>query len=60
MTKAGGIPANLADDPMEQEDLSKDKAHGNHLEQMQGELAEWQRSVIRSLNGQDYSSIVTE
>lgn len=46
---------NLADDPMETTDLSKRPAHRQRLERMKNELDFWMRSVIRSLNGEDYT-----
>ncbi len=46
---------NLETHPMEDKDLSQNPAHGERLQTMQRELAEWQLSVTRSLNGKDYS-----
>jgi arylsulfatase A-like enzyme len=51
---------NLADDPIEQEDLSEDEGLSQRLDEMREELAEWQRSVIRSLDGHDYTGMVKE
>lgn len=45
---------NLTTDPMESFDLSKNKQHKQRLERMKKELDVWMRSVIRSLNGEDY------
>jgi len=45
---------NLADDPMETTDLSEDAKHAQRLERMKKELDAWMRSVLRSLNGEDY------
>jgi hypothetical protein len=45
---------NLAEDPMEKTDLSKDPRHAQRLERMKKELDAWMRSVIGSLNGKDY------
>ncbi len=39
---------------MEAKDLSKNPEQSERLQRMQGELAEWQLSVTRSLNGEDY------
>lgn len=47
---------NLADDPMESRDLSGDAQHALRLERMKAELDTWMRSVIQSLNGDDYES----
>ena len=47
---------NLVDDPMETTDLSRDPEHRPRFERMKEELDAWMRSVIRSLNGADYSS----
>ncbi len=44
----------LGDDPMEKSDLSADPAHRERFEKMKGGLDQWMRSVIRSLNGEDY------
>jgi len=43
---------NLAKDPEEAEDLTAKNAE--RVRAMRGELEEWQRSVVRSLNGEDY------
>ena len=45
---------NLANDPMEAADLSKDPEHRQRLERMKTELEAWMRSVVRSINGEDY------
>ncbi|WP_411847091.1 sulfatase-like hydrolase/transferase [Roseibacillus persicicus] len=45
---------NLVDDPMETTDLSQKPMHAQRVERMKAELSEWMRSVIRSLNGEDY------
>lgn len=45
---------NLADDPMEETDLSKNSQHTQRLDRMKKELDAWMRSVVRSLNGEDY------
>jgi arylsulfatase A-like enzyme len=42
----------LDDDPMEASDLSE--RNQEQLQKMKAELEAWQRSVIRSLNGEDY------
>lgn len=42
----------LAADPTESENIAK--AHPERVTQMTGALEEWQRSVIGSLNGEDY------
>jgi arylsulfatase A-like enzyme len=47
---------NLVEDPLEATDLAQDPKHTARLQQMQNELAEWQLSVTRSLNGKDYGS----
>ncbi|MDF1862162.1 MAG: sulfatase-like hydrolase/transferase [Verrucomicrobiales bacterium] len=44
----------LIDDPMEKTDFSKDPEHAQRLERMKQELAAWMRSVVESLNGDDY------
>jgi arylsulfatase A-like enzyme len=46
---------NLEDDPMETTDLSRDPQHTQRFEQMNKELNAWRKSVIRSLNGKDYT-----
>ncbi len=46
---------NLAEDPMEVTDLAKVPEHEALLKQMQTALANWQLSVTRSLNGEDYA-----
>jgi arylsulfatase A-like enzyme len=43
----------LNKDPQEKTDLAAGEPQ--RVERMKGELADWQRSVIRSLNGEDYS-----
>ena len=45
---------NLVDDPMEATDLAKNSEYEERLHQMQTDLAYWQLSVTRSLNGKDY------
>jgi len=45
---------NLVEDPMEANDLAKNPGHEARLKQMQTDLANWQLSVTRSLNGKDY------
>jgi len=47
---------NLADDPMETTDHSTDSQHQQRRERMKRELDTWMRSVVRSLNGEDYRS----
>jgi hypothetical protein len=44
----------LEKDPEETNDLSSDPIHRERLERMKAELDAWMRSVIRSLNGEDY------
>lgn len=44
---------NLEDDPQEKNDIADQTPE--HVESMREELRTWQRSVIRSLNGEDYS-----
>lgn len=46
----------LTDDPLETADLSRDPKHRERFERMKKELEAWMRSVIRSLNGDDYKS----
>ncbi len=46
----------LLDDPKEEQDLSGKPRHAERLERMKGELDAWMRSVIGSLNGNDYRS----
>ncbi len=48
---------NLAEDPMEQRDLSNDPQQKQRLEKMRADLDLWMRSVIRSLNGKDYQPV---
>jgi hypothetical protein len=43
---------NLAEDPQEKNDLAAQNAE--RVNAMRGELEKWQRSVVRSLNGEDY------
>lgn len=45
---------NLEMDPMEENDLSSDPRYKKRRVRMQKELNMWMRSVIRSLNGEDY------
>ena len=45
---------NLADDPMETKDLSRDAGQQARLNTMKQELSGWMRSVMRSINGKDY------
>ena len=45
---------NLVDDPMETSDRSNDSEQQVRLERMQNELDAWMRSVVRSINGEDY------
>lgn len=47
---------NLTDDAMETTDLSKDPQHNSRLVRMKKELDGWMRSVVRSVNGKDYSA----
>lgn len=47
---------NLAEDPMESKDLSGDPEQRNRLKRMKGELHAWMQSVVRSINGKDYSA----
>ncbi|MHC4380128.1 MAG: sulfatase-like hydrolase/transferase [Planctomycetota bacterium] len=44
----------LEDDPMETNDLSGDPQYGTLIARMETELGAWMRSVVRSLNGEDY------
>lgn len=46
----------LGDDPMETRDLSKQQDQAERVKRMKGELNDWMRSVIRSLNGKDYAA----
>lgn len=46
---------NLEKDPMETTDLSGDPDQAERLGRMKVEIGDWMRSVIRSLNGKDYS-----
>ena len=43
---------NLAEDPKEQTDVLKQ--HTDRAESMKAQIARWQQSVVRSLNGEDY------
>ncbi|MCM8530995.1 MAG: sulfatase-like hydrolase/transferase [Lentisphaeraceae bacterium] len=45
---------NLLDDPMETTDLSKKPIHAARFLKMKNEIQQWMRSVIGSLNGEDY------
>ncbi len=45
---------NLAEDRAEKNDVLSE--HGDRVEKMQAALAEWQKSVVGSLNGSDYPS----
>ena len=45
---------NLKTHPMEDKDLSALAENKKRLEQMTSDLAQWQLSVTRSLNGKDY------
>ncbi len=45
----------LVDDPMEKSDLSTDPEHRERFERMKKELDGWMRSVVRSINGKDYT-----
>ncbi|GAA5507401.1 sulfatase-like hydrolase/transferase [Novipirellula caenicola] len=47
---------NLAEDPMETTDRSGDLQQQARMSRMQKELDAWMRSVIRSLNGNDYDA----
>ena len=49
---------NLASDPMETTDLAAEPQQQMRVERMKKELDGWMRSVIRSLNGQDYKKNV--
>ncbi len=44
----------LIRDPMETTDLSQNPEYNQRLDQMKKELDAWMRSVVRSLNGNDY------
>ena len=46
---------NLVDDPMETKDRSSDPDQQARLGRMKKDLDGWMRSVVRSLNGKDYS-----
>jgi arylsulfatase A-like enzyme len=46
---------NLEEDPMEETNLSSRPEQQKRLERMQKELDEWMRSVVRSINGDDYN-----
>jgi len=43
---------NLANDPMEERDLAAQES--NRLKKMRPQLESWQKSVVQSLNGEDY------
>ena len=45
---------NLIEDPMESKDLSGDASQQKRVEEMQKQLDQWMRSVVRSVNGADY------
>ncbi len=45
---------NLSSDPLEEKDLLASPEHRERIEKMKRELAAWQLSVTRSLNGDDY------
>jgi hypothetical protein len=45
---------NLEKDPMEKQNLVKDPQHQKRLKSMKTDLRTWMKSVIRSLNGEDY------
>lgn len=47
---------NLEKDPMESDDLSSGPEYEERLERMKEELDRWMRSVVRSINGDDYAS----
>ena len=51
--KGGYSLFNLANDAAEKKDLSK--KHPEKVKDMRAGLAAWQKSVLRSLNGMDYS-----
>lgn len=44
----------LIDDPMEETDLSGQSEHKERFDRMKKELDAWMRSVVRSINGDDY------
>lgn len=48
---------NLADDPMERTDRAGDPKLKDQLDRMRKELDTWMRSVVNSLNGQDYADV---
>lgn len=48
---------NLSDDPMENTDRSADPEQRQRLQQMKGQLHDWMRSVVRSINGEDYRHV---
>ena len=48
---------NLFSDPMEANDLAQDAEHAERLERMKAELNAWMRSVVRSINGEDYEGV---
>lgn len=45
----------LAQDPMETSDLLEKNQYANDVENMKQAMEQWQRSVLNSLNGNDYS-----
>jgi len=45
---------NLEKDPMETNDLSKSPEHKQVFEKMKADLHSWMKSVVKSLNGDDY------
>lgn len=47
---------NLEQDPMEKYDLSKNSEHSQKMEKMKQDLNIWMKSVIKSLNGDDYKA----
>lgn len=44
----------LANDPMEQRNVIDDAQQTERVTRMKGELQQWMRSVVRSINGKDY------
>ena len=46
---------NLEKDPMESNDLVADPRYREQFSSMSAALDAWMRSVVRSLNGEDYS-----
>lgn len=47
----------LSSDPMEENDLSGEAGQQERLQRMKRELGAWMKSVVRSLNGNDYNSL---